>query len=318
MITKDLLKQSNALSALTDEQLEAIVEIAKNDFKTEIDQSTGRLHGRYDSDIETITGVKRGADERSFDFLKRVLTDYKTKTDGNSKTEEELKSAKEEIQKLNAKIAEGAADKEVAKQLKDAQNRVAELQTALESEKASIEKQKSEYENTIKGIHVDHAFNEVTNGLKFKASIPESIRPTLIAAAKAEVLAKGTPDFVDNNGVKTLVFRDANNNVLNNPKTNLNPYTVSELIGESAALKDAIDNGKVTPGGGTKPAGGSIAGGAGNISVDISGCKSQTEVTDLIERQLLSEGLTRDSLAFSDKFEQIFSESGASSLPIRD
>jgi hypothetical protein len=82
-------------------------------------------------------------------------------------------------------------------------------------------------------------------------------------------------------------------------------------------LKDAIDTGKVLPGGGTKP--NPVGGKPGSTTtVDISGCKSQTEVTDLIEKQLLNEGLTRDSLEFSDKFEQIFSESGASTLPIRD
>ena len=137
----------------------------------------------------------------------------------------------------------------------------------------------------------------------------------MLNAAKAEVLAKGTPDFVDDGlGGKKLVIRGADGNILNNPKNNLNPYTIQELVMETS-LKDIIDTGRQQSGGGTGGFG-SGSGGTGG-TLDLSGIKSQVEADKVIENYLLSNGLTRDSQEFADQSMQLRNENNVASLPIR-
>lgn len=137
----------------------------------------------------------------------------------------------------------------------------------------------------------------------------------MLAAAKAEVLAKGTPDFIDDGkGGTVLVMRGTDGNVLNNPKNNLNPYTIQELVMETA-LKDVIDTGRQQTGGGT---GGFGSGSDGTGSTfDLTGIKSQLEADKAIESYLLSNGLTRDSQEFSDQMLQLRNENDVANLPIR-
>lgn len=92
-------------------------------------------------------------------------------------------------------------------QLKDAKAQVTQLQTQLQTKETEFNTKKAEFDKTIKDTHVDYAFQAATAGLKFKSGITEPIQKTLLNAAKAEVLAKGTPDFIeDGQGGKSLLF----------------------------------------------------------------------------------------------------------------
>ena len=316
MLTLEMLQQSTQLAALTAEQRQAIVELSRNDENTVIGARIGALHGQYDSDIVSITGIVKNAGEKSYDYLKRVLTTNKTDLDTLKTTKQELTTAKAKITSLEKKIAEGAQDETIKQQLKDTVAQVAQLQAQLTSKQEEFDREKQRLQQDLHATHVDYAFNEAVSGLKFKAGITEGIQKTLLSAAKAEVLSKGTPEFQQNpDGSSRLVFRGQDGNVLNNPKNNLNPYTFSELIMETS-IKDVIDTGKAQPGGGTGPNHNPGAP-TGGSSVDISTCKTQLEADKAIESYLLAEGLTRDSDEFSDRFMTIRNESNVASLPIR-
>ncbi|WP_288795132.1 hypothetical protein, partial [uncultured Megamonas sp.] len=164
-------------------------------------------------------------------------------------------------------------------------------------------------------LQVGFAFTNATAGIKFKADVSEPVKKILLAAAKDEILAKGTPDFIDDgNGGKKLVLRDAAGNTLNNPKNNLNPYTIEELVMETS-LKDVIDTGRQQPGGGTVPP--VKPNGGGGTTLDLSGVKTQLEADTQIEKYLLSTGLTRDNAEFGNKVLEIRNENNVSELPIR-
>ena len=127
-------------------------------------------------------------------------------------------------------------------------------------------------------------------------------------------MAKGTPDFIDDGqGGKKLVIRGADGNIINNPKNNLNPYTLQELVMETS-LKDVIDTGRQQKGGGTIPPAG---GGGGGGMLDLSGIKSQVEADKAIESYLLSNGLTRDSQEFAEQSMQLRTENNVANLPLR-
>lgn len=314
MLTIEMLKQSAALAGLTDAQMTAITELSKNDEATVIGTKIGALHGQYDADILSITGVAKTDGEKSYDYLKRVLNDNKAKIDSSKTLAAQLKTSQDKVAELEKKIADGAVDEQIKQQLKDARHQVTQLQTQLTQKTTELDTAKKDYEQKEKDLQVGFAFTNATAGLKFKADVSEPVKKILLAAAKDEILAKGTPDFIDDGqGGKKLVLRDAAGNTLNNPKNNLNPYTLEELVMETS-LKDVIDTGKQQPGGGTKPNPGSSQ---HTVTLDLSGVKTQQEADAQIENYLLSTGLTRDNAEFGNKALEIRTENNVSELPIR-
>lgn len=315
MITIEMLNQNAALSTLTDAQKAAITEISKNDEATVIGTKIGALHGQYDADILNVSGIAKAEGEKSYDYLKRVLGDYKTKLDGTKTLSAQLEAQKNKVAELEAKLAAGGSDEALKQQLKDARHQVTQLQTQLTAKTGELDRAKKDYEQKEKDLQVGFAFTNATAGIKFKADVSEPVKKILLAAAKDEILAKGTPDFIDDgNGGKKLVLRDAAGNTLNNPKNNLNPYTIEELVMETS-LKDVIDTGIQQSGGGTVPP--VKPNGGGGTTLDLSGVKTQLEADTQIEKYLLSTGLTRDNAEFGNKVLEIRNENNVSELPIR-
>lgn len=313
MLTVETLRQNTALAALTDDQLNAIAEMSRNDENTVIGARIGALHGQYDTDIFSITGVKKNDGEKSYDYAKRVLAEYKSKIESAASIKAELDKANAEVAKLQTKIEKGATDETLAQQLKDAKAQVSQLQAKLTAKETELKTAKDKFDKDIKDTHIEYAFQSATSGLKFKDGITESIQKTLLTAAKAEVLAKGTPDFIeDGNGGKKLVLRGTDGNILNNPNNNLNPYTLTELILETS-IKDVISVDRQQTGTGTKPHQTNKT----TATFDISSAKTQVEAYRMIENHLLANGLTRDSKEFSEQITKLGTENNVSSLPIR-
>ena len=309
-----MLNQSESLKGLTDAQKLAITTLSSNDEATVIGTKIGALHGQYDADILSISGISKADGEKTYDYLKRVLGDYKTKLDGTKTLSAQLEAQKKKVTELETKLAAGGSDEAVKQQLKDARHQVTQLQTQLTAKTDELDRAKKDYEKKEKDLQVGFAFTNATAGIKFKADVSEPVRKILLAAAKDEILAKGTPDFVDDgNGGKKLVLRDAAGNTLNNPKNNLNPYTIEELVMETS-LKDVIDTGRQQPGGGTKP---NPSSDHRTFNLDLSTAKTQQEADIQIENYLLSTGLTRDNVEFGNKALEIRNENNVSNLPIR-
>jgi preprotein translocase subunit SecD len=314
MITIEMLNQSESLKGLTDAQKLAITTLSSNDEATVIGTKIGALHGQYDADILSISGISKADGEKTYDYLKRVLGDYKTKLDGTKTLSAQLEAQKKKVTELEAKLAAGGSDEAVKQQLKDARHQVTQLQTQLTTKTEELDKAKKDYEQKEKDLQVGFAFTNATAGIKFKADVSEPVKKILLAAAKDEILAKGTPDFIDDgNGGKKLVLRDAAGNTLNNPKNNLNPYTIEELVMETS-LKDVIDTGRQQPGGGTQP---NPSPSQRTVNLDLSTAKTQQEADVQIENYLLSTGLTRDNVEFGNKALEIRNENNVSDLPIR-
>lgn len=314
MITIEMLNQSESLKGLTDAQKLAITTLSSNDEAAVIGTKIGALHGQYDADILNISGISKADGEKTYDYLKRVLGEYKTKLDGTKTLSAQLEAQKKKVTELETKLAAGGSDEAVKQQLKDARHQVTQLQTQLTAKTGELDRAKKDYEQKEKDLQVGFAFTNATAGIKFKADVSEPVKKILLAAAKDEILAKGTPDFVDDgNGGKKLVLRDAAGNTLNNPKNNLNPYTIEELVMETS-LKDVIDTGRQQSGGGTGP---TKPNNHQTVNLDLSTAKTQQEADVQIENYLLSTGLTRDNVEFGNKALEIRNENNVSDLPIR-
>src|SRR5574344_2857364 len=100
MLTVEMLQQNTQLSGLTVEQFNAIAEMSRNDENTVIGTKIGALHGQYDADIFGITGIKKKDGEKSYDYAKRVLNEYKTKAGSVKAIQAELTTTKAEVADL--------------------------------------------------------------------------------------------------------------------------------------------------------------------------------------------------------------------------
>ena len=312
-LTPEVLKANESLATLTDDQVAAIATLSVNDEATVINTKIGEHHGLIEKDVKEISGIDKQEGEKSYDYMKRVLGDYKSKSGGSKELQTKITAQETKIKDLEQKIADGKGNEAIAQKLKDAKGQLTQLQTQYDTDKQTWETEKTGFAEKITGIQVNSEFGKATAGLKFKAGYPEGVQKTLIDSAKAGVLGKYKPDWVEADGTKTMVFRDEKGEIVRNKANGLNPYTAQELISES--LKEVLDPGKKTTGTGTGEPG---KGDTDKIEVvDIAGAKTQVEADELITKHLLQIGETRGSASFAEKQKKIREENGIAKLPIR-
>lgn len=308
-LTAEVIKANADLANLTDAQLAAITTLSANEENHVINTKIGEIHGRYDEDVKTVTGIEKNQGEKSYDYVKRVLADLKTKSDGAP----DLQSYENEIATLKSQIANGKGDEAIRQQLKDAQAELATLKTQYDTDKQAWGNKEKEFSQQITSIQVDTQFEKAVAGLKFKAGYPESIQKTLLSSAKSAILGAYKPDWVEADGQRIMVFRDKNGEILRNKANSLNPYTASELISEQ--LKEVIDNGRIITGAGTQGQGNGQSGSAEVFN--IAGAKTQVEADEMIVKYLMQNGETRGSASFAEKQKKLRQENGVDKLPIR-
>lgn len=309
-LTRQIITANAALSALTDEQIQAIETLSQNDENAVIGSRIGEIYRNMDATIETNLGVKRNGDEKTYNFLERAAKEVFAKVKKSSELQEQITALTAEKERLEKVIKDGEGNAEAAKQLEQAQKDLAATKKAFNDMKSQYDAEKAKHENELFGIKVDNVLSSATNGIKFKPEYPESVVSVLLSQAVEKV--KGmNPEFIDNGtGGKVLVFKDANGARLNNPENALNPYTANELITKELKAMGVLDESKKT-GGGT----GNGGNGGGNNTFDIFGCRTKSEAHDAIEKQLLSQGLVVGSSEYTEAMDAAWLSSGVQQLP---
>lgn len=312
-LTPEVIKANESLAALSDDQVAAIATLSVNDENTVINTKVGEIHGRYEQDVKEIAGVDKNQGEKAYDYMKRVLGDFKSKVGGSAELQTKITGYETEITNLKKQISEGKGDEVIRQQLRDAQAELSTLKTQYDTDKQTWTKEKEGFSTQITQIQVDTQFEKATSGLKFKAGYPENVQKTLLKSTKDSILGQYKPDWVEVDGQKVMVFRDAKGEILRNRNNALNPYTAQELINEQ--LKEVLDAGQKKPGTGTGDPG---KGDVDKIDiVDIAGAKTQVQADEIIVKYLMQIGETRGSSSFAEKQKKIREENGVSKLPIR-
>lgn len=314
-LTSAVLKANAGLAALTDEQVRIIEELSRNDENTVIGNRIGELHGQYDADVLAVTGVAKRQGEKSYDYVKRILGDYKQKAAGAEAMEAELGSLKAQVEKYKQG---GGGDPDAERKLAEASRQLADAKKQLQDTQELLGKKEKAWKTKYDALDgeyqrslVEGEFGKALQGMKFKGIYPESVQKTLVDAAQRSILATAKPDWVEENGTRKLVFRDKEGNIMNNPENRLNPYTAGELLRKE--LKEVLDTGRRQTGTGTQ--GGT--GREGSVEVDLTGIRTQVEADDAISKHLMSLGYTRGSRAFAEKAMEMRKENGVEKLPVQ-
>lgn len=313
-LTSEVLKANAVLAGLTDEQIQAITTLSQNDENTVIAQKTGKIYGDLDADILAATGIAKNGTEKTYDYAKRVLSEFKTKAEGANGLSAQIESLTKEKARLEKAIADGATDAETAKALKQAKADLTAVQTQFNDLKTKYDEAEQKYQNELFGVRIESALQTAVAGVKFKPELPESATKVLLSQAIDKIKAMN-PEYIDDGkGGKVLAFKDETGALMRNPNNQLNPYTPGDLLTRELETMGIIDKGRQAAGGGsTPPAGGS--GGIGGGAISISGAKTRVEAYDAITQSLQGQGLQVGTKQFDDAMTAAWKENNIAALP---
>lgn len=313
MLTREILVANAALSGLTDEQITAITTLSQNDENSVIAKKTSEIYGALDEDILAASGIAKNSTEKTYDFAKRVIGEFKTKAESANGLQSQIDTLTKEKARLEKVIAYGSADAETVKALKQAKADLANVTTQYTELNTKFEQMKTEHEKEMFGVKIDNELQTAAAGLTFKTGLPESVTKVILAQANEKV--KGmNPEYIDDGkGGNILAFKDASGAIMRNPNNQLNPFTPGELLTKELETMGVLEPKRQQPGGGTESP--KRQPGGGSITIDASGAKTRTEAYDVIANSLMQQGLTIGSKAFDDAMKQAWQDNNISQLP---
>jgi len=314
-LTSELLKANAATAGLTDEQVNAIVTMSRNDEDTVIGQKTGEIYGGLDADILAASGIAKNGTEKTYDYAKRVIGEIKGQAGQVGDLQTQVQTLTAEKTRLEGIIAKGGADAETKRQLAQAQADLGNVTKQYNDLKSQYDTAKTDFDKKLFDFRLSGDLNTASAGLKFKADLPKTATEVLLAQAIAKV--KGmNPEYVNNGaGGESLVFME-NGAVKRNPNNALNPYTAAELL--TATLKEmgVLDEGRKQTGAGSQftPPG---QGGGSDTTVDLAGVTTQSQAYDAITKSLLAQGKLIGSKEFEEAMQKAWKDNNIKSLPIK-
>ncbi len=243
-----------------------------------IDPKIKEVHSKYDDYIFDVTGLKKNAGEKTFDFVKRIAADLKGKADKLPEFEQEISGLKEKVGKN--------ADAKLLADLESTKSAFASFKTLKEKELDDLRKETD--------LSTRRAIIEAeVNSFEFDPSIKEPVLKVYKDTIVNTLLQKSeTRDA-------KLVFLDDNGNPLRNQAKNLAEYTANEIIAER--MRDVIKQKRNIPG---PPAPGDPKQSPKAIP---DGIKTKVELAT----HLMKEGYKRNT----KEYDEIYSELGAE-LPL--
>ena len=315
MITKEMLTADTVLGSLTEEQMNAICTLSKNDEDAVIGGRFREVYNQLDETIARETGIARNGDEKTYNYLERAAKALAAKANSVEGLNVRINELTRERDKFKKAVEEGAADEQLKKQLAQAQTDLENVRKQYDTLKTESDTMKVQHAQELMGLQVDNEIRSAMGGIKFKAEFPQAVTDTIVNQAIAKI--KGMkPEFIDDGkGGKVLVFKGDDDAIMRNPDNHLNPFTAGELITKELKAMGVVDEGRQAAGAGSRPNAGG-AGGGGAV-VDITMARTQTEAQEIIARTLMQQGLVNGSDEFQAKMDEAWKENNVASLPIQ-
>ena len=313
-LTTELLKGNAATAGLSDEQINAVVEMSKNDETAVIWQKTGEIYGGLDADILAASGIAKNGAEKTYDYAKRVIGEIKGQAGNAAQLQSQITELTKEKARLEKAVADGA-DAETKRELTKAKADLANVTKEYADLKTKFDSAESEHAKALFGMKIDGELSKATAGIKFKADLPTSVTNVLLEQAIAKVKSLN-PEYIDDGqGGKILAFNE-NGTTMRNPENNLRPFTAAELVARELKSMGVLETGRIQTGAGTKqqPTGNGNPG-----LVDLSGARTQDEAHEIITKQLMAQGKINGSKEFAEAMAQAWKDNRdlLKTLPIR-
>lgn len=186
-LTVEVLKANSVLAGLSDEQLAAITTLSANDENSVIAQKTGKIYGDLDADILSVTGIAKNGTEKTYDYAKRVLGEFKTKAESAVQLQSTIDTLTKEKSRLEKAIQDGASDAETAKALKQAKADLAAITGQYNELNTKFQNAEQNHQKELFGIRVESTLQAATANLKFKPELPGSVTKVLLSQATEKI-----------------------------------------------------------------------------------------------------------------------------------
>lgn len=305
MLTAELINGN--ITGLTEEQVNALIELSRNDENQVIGQRIGEIYRELDNTIAASTGIPREGAEKTYAYLKRSAEALKAR----ASVDTDLKAKYDELDTKYQKMLLDGGTEETRAQ-------IAQLKTDLESTKAALseslsnaQKAEKRHQKEMLDWRVNAEFDRAAASLKFRPDYSQNMVDVLRRDAVNSIKGKYTASFEDD----TLVFRDKEGKIAVNPSDMLKPYGAADLLTEHLRSLGALDEGN--RGNGGAGGNGSAGGQGGSRVVSLSGAKTRTEADDIIVADLLAKGLVSGTAAFAEARDAAWRDNNVMSLPMQ-
>ena len=258
-------------------------EFRENLLKTELDKKIGdrirEVHTSYDNDIFETIGKKKGANEKTYDFMKREFKELKEKADETTLLEKQIKDLKIEIR-------DGSGDETLKKQLKALETKHTAALSTWTEEKATMQKT---FDHELIGSDLDKSLAR----LKFRDDIPQAVIDSYVSTVRSELVNIA----LRQDG--SLVFKNGEDGILTD-NTTLKPIGADIILAEK--LKDILaGDGKSGLGGdkdNEEPTGEIVPPDSALVSLDT--------LSSYLQEEFIKKGMTRNAARQDAKYIELF------------
>ena len=288
-LTAELLQGQEALNGLTEDQINAVVALSANDEKAVIGKTFGQIHSELDESIKEITGVGKNQNEKTSDYMKRMLS-------GQKSTLEEMTA---KVADLEGKVKAGIGSEELKNQLASKDATIADLQKQYQSKADEIKNLKEENERTLFGYRISNDLNAAMSGIEFSEGTNDAMKA--FAMEKAMSIVKGmNPTYMKGaDGRETLIFKDESGVEMRNPENAMNLFTAKDLL-----KKELVNLGVVS----TEVKGGGAGGKTPLQKATLSGVSTKAEAVEMIENMVKQRGISRHDPKFEAEVDKLYDE----------
>ena len=310
-LNEQMLREQTDLG-LTDAQITAIAALSQKDEDIVFPQKFGEMLGNIDTMIAAKSSITRNEGEKTTEYMGRVLGQLKSAADEGATLKTDKDTLTAEVERLKKQIESGAADAEL-------KQRVAKLEGDLASAKKvngelqeSLTKKEAEYKGKLEGFKMDSEIAAAMSAVTLKKELPESAKQALIDTAMMRV--KGMKHVYDETA-GAFIFQNEDGTPMKDTK--LNNLTVADMLTAELEKMQVLDTGRRQGGAGGN---GNPQGGGGNgATVDLGMARTRSEATDIIEKQLMSQGHAKNDPDWGTLFNKAYDDNAAvlDKLPLR-
>lgn len=290
----DLQKQVLLNVVETNEGKELLNNFAKKHFDENIGSKVSEIYNNIDNDIFETLGVRKDPNQKTYDFLKTTLSDYKKiKESQNTDKDKVINELKDKLKTLETSSTNGEFWHKTHQ----------EAVSKFEQEKQTLSQKIQELENANLSNLVNNDLSMGLAGLKFNPSIPETAIQALTTTIKADVMKHAK--IVDG---KVVYHNQDGNPWLDNE---YKPISAKSIFAEK--LKDVLDK---PTGGGSAPKGkvGQIVTIEGNDGskkavLDTAKFRTQVEFFNHLDEVLVKEnGIAKNSPEYAKLRDTAYTE----------
>ena len=179
----------------------------------------------------------------------------------------------------------------------------------------SLTKKEAEYKGKLEGFKMDSEIAAAMSAVTLKKELPESAKQALIDTAMMRV--KGMKHVYDETA-GAFIFQNEDGTPMKDTK--LNNLTVADMLTAELEKMQVLDTGRRQGGAGGHGNLLNQQGGGGNgATIDLGMARTRSEATDIIEKQLMSQGHAKTDPDWGTLFNKAYDDNAAviDNLPLR-